>query len=207
MHVADQNVFILSPEDITIWNIPPLRPRGTAEEAMAEGQSPLLTLVCPLLTARFPYPSMWFSGDLDRPLHFDVIGVDYEGQTAVVRYVLKPLETTTPNPDFPRSIPVNVGKSVLDVASFTGCNGFRSGRLGDHDVLMLWRGDLGTVNASLSPWSTERGAPIISSSGIFWIPPIELTGGSAFDHCPTSGRLCVMSWNEIRVMDYVLPPI
>jgi hypothetical protein len=210
MHVADQNIFILSPDDITIWGIPPLRPRVTAEEALVEGQTPLLTLVCPLAEARFPYPSMWYSGDnlsRDRPLHFDVIGLDSERQNAVVRFVIKPADIVKPHIDFPRSLPVNVGKSVLEGTSFEGCNGFRSGRLGDHDVLLLWRGNIGTVNASLSPWSQERGKSFDSTSGTFWMPPTELTGGSAFDHCPTSGRLCVMSWGEIRVMDYVLPPV
>ncbi|KAL0961521.1 hypothetical protein HGRIS_006462 [Hohenbuehelia grisea] len=210
LHVVCDNVIQLSPDGIVIWGIPPLLPRVQGDEVIVENHSPLLHLQCPLSRLRFPYPLMWQTGDFrtgEYPLHFDVTGVDEFGAFSFVRYHLRSLRTANPEPDFPSFLPIRATQSTIAHSEFAAHGSvFRSGQLSDQDVLLLWRGPEGCVKGNISPWTDTRAAVVDSQTGFLWRPPTPIQGNTAFDLCPTTGRLVVLMFKEIRVMDYLLPP-
>jgi len=90
---------------------------------------------------------------------------------------------------------------------------FNSTRLWDGSVLLLWI-EGHTLVANLSESSDILGPPdadrpwfVNDSISTVLHDTIDWPTKHGVAHCPMSGRLCVLSSNEVHVLDYLVPPV
>lgn len=212
--MSDDNVVLLQFTEFSIFKIPPLQPHiaGIDTNALAAPQTPLLRIVCPLEGAVFSSPSAWHPGVSSdtHPYHFDAIGGDDEGKTAISRFVVKPITGAGSMDGMPSVIPVAID-SIGDDDLVCDAPRFRSARLSGNNRMLCWLDDISLkVNLSVMPIASHsadggQGTRQTQTSGVLWRwPSLRLQGDCEYGFCPMAGRLCVSSWDqEIRVLDYI----
>lgn len=223
--VHEQNIVFLQENELTVYQIPPLRPcieRMPAEQALP--QTPTLRVVCPLEGVTYSSPSIWQAASSSSlPLQYsqlyclDIIGGDDNGKTAIWRYAMQPIIGAQNGDDLPGIIPTPID-FIDPVEIVSDGPRFKFFQLAESERLLCWSDD-GTLKVNLStvPLHTGHrngnGGTTVERSqkaGILWRwsdLQIEESSFCAYSFCPMSGRMCVSSWDgEIRVLDFVRPP-
>ena len=205
---SDNNLILLEGPEISIFEIPPLRSRISESWADVDAgpQTPLLSLVVPLdIPVNFSQ-STWHPGTSyrKRRCYIDAIGGDADGKTTICRYVLKHIDNK-PSDGLPCSIPIMID-SLRNQDIFSNPPRFRSFQLSERERLLCWIHEF-SIRVQLSTLAGSAEDPAQVKSGVLWLWP-ALPSEPYFTFCPMMGRLCVSSWDhEVRVLDYVVPPI
>jgi hypothetical protein len=218
-------------EEISVWLIPPLKPAQAVSKVLRT-KEPILLVNSPNDDCTICPQRAWFRSNPHHPHYIDLLGTVNDGNLAIARFVLKPI-IRNEDPDLPPFIPC-LSLKVLPHGDYTysiQSENFNSTRLWDDSALLLWVAGQNLVanwsevspkdkSGSLNPQPTEDDdssqnsldseeewswASGKSSSAILY-DTIDQPRKSAIAHCPISGRLCIISSNEIRVMDYLVPP-
>jgi hypothetical protein len=230
--VFEDTVLLLQDDRLhkkfSLWRIPPLRPVLGIYRPLYF-QREFFRLNSPNQYCYASSQSAWFRSYLDDTHHIDLLGIASNGEHGIARYVLKHINQCR-DLDLPPFIPI-LSLQFLpheDHPEYEWVREFNSTRLWDDSALLLWM-EGRTLVANLSQIFPNSPASL-AHSGVVDVPTSEddgkdhwpwrsgkstLTilydkidqaqeGGIA--HCPMSGRLCVLSSNEIHVMDYLVPP-
>ena len=208
-------------EELSVWLIPPLQAAQAVPKVLRHEQEVLL-LHSPNQYCLASSQPAWFRSYPDHPNHIDLLGIANNGQNGISRYMLKHINRNGDS-DLPPFIPCLSlqflpHKDYLDF--FDWVREFDSIRLWDKSVLLLWV-EGHTLVANLSelppssptlegnsrslnlPTSEDNWRWTASQSISAILCDVEQPRTGAIAHCPISGRLCILSSNAIRVMDYL----
>jgi hypothetical protein len=172
--------------------------------------------------------SPWFRSYPDYTQHIDLIGVANNGMYGVARYVLKHINRCG-DLMLPSFIPVLSSQFLVRDShpQVDWVREFESTCLWDGSALLLWVEDQALVAnlSEISPTSSRSSEIVTSpvsqidasdddewpwdsgkSTSVILHDAIEQRRRGAIAHCMMSGRLCVLSSNEVHIMDYLVPP-
>jgi hypothetical protein len=215
--------------EFSLWRIPPLRP--VPENCLLDCEVEIFRLQTANQWCYPAYQPCWFRPYPEDTCHIDFLGKANNEQNAIARYVLKSINRNG-DLDLPPFIP-NLTSRFLPhkgYPTFEWVPEFDSFRLWDNSALLLWMEDQ-TLVANLSqivpnsvasssrpgvtdspsseddkkedddwPWGAGKSISTILYDNI------DHTQSGVIAHCPMSGRLCVLSSNEVHVVDYLEPP-
>jgi hypothetical protein len=217
-------------KEFSLYRIPPLRPVLGIFHPLA-CHAEIFRLHSPNQWCCASSQSTWFRSYTDDTHHLDLLGIANNGEHGIARYVLKHINRNG-DLDLPPFIP-NLSLLFLPhqcYPEFAWVREFDSTRLWDDSALLIWMEDQ-TLVANLSQIfpkslaSSARSGAVDSptpedggkerddrpwasgtSTSIILCDNINQARRGTIAHCPMSGRLCVLSSNEIHVMDYLVPP-
>jgi hypothetical protein len=168
--------------------------------------------------------SSWFRSSPDYTQHVDLIGIANNAQWGVARYVLKHINRGG-DLNIPSLIPILSAQFLFhdEYSRLDWVLKFDSTRLWDGSALLFWVEDqalvanLSEISPASSGISEIVASPIHSrdhddwpfgsgkSTSVILCDTITQRRRGAISHCLMSGRLCVLSSNEIHIMDYLVP--
>jgi hypothetical protein len=200
--------------EFTLWHIPPLQPVIGIPEKLDYNHK-ILTLHSPNQYCFPSSQSAWFRSHSDYTSHIDLIGIANHSSNGIARYLLKHISRSA-DPYLPPFIPTLTSQFLVHLDSPKRnqrilVEEFESIRLWDGSALALWVeaqslvGNLSEISPISAPWGREWEWGSGKSTSVVLYDTIEQRRKGAVTICPTSGRVCVISSNEVHILDYITP--
>lgn len=199
--------MVFSNSAISLWKVPPLRPRGSHPEPPTESNPCLKQFLHRDNAEDWTFAAQschWrpYTATRQRPYFLDVFSGEITGSPAISHYVFKPVEDGST----PDCIPVVVAETPMPDTLLTTLTSPKSTRMSDEfqDVLFFWAdGDALKAVVSTVPDQFQAEVPDHVSGTV-----VKHDDELDYEVCPYSGRICVLDaagGTEIRILNYVSP--